>query len=152
MRNNGILRVIARFLIPLILLLGLYIQFHGEYSPGGGFQAGVVFAAGWILFALIYGLDRGLRAIPLKAMYGLAATGVLLYAFTGLMGVALGGRFLDFSPFSANPHVAQQIGIIIVEFGVGLTVATVAMLLFTLFARRRGQWLEALEQDEESSE
>ncbi|HMA98265.1 MAG TPA: MnhB domain-containing protein, partial [Wenzhouxiangella sp.] len=73
MRNNGILRILARFLIPLILLVGLYIQFHGEYSPGGGFQAGLVFSAGWILFVLIYGLERGLRAIPLRVMYFLSA-------------------------------------------------------------------------------
>jgi multicomponent Na+:H+ antiporter subunit B len=152
MRDNGILRVITRFLIPFILLVGLYIQFHGEYSPGGGFQAGVVFAAGWILYALIYGLERGLKAIPLEVMYTLAAVGVLLYALTGLMGVVLGGKFLEFTPFLDDPHAAQQTGVIIVEFGVGLTVATVAMLLFTLFARRRGEWLEALEQDEESSE
>ncbi len=148
MRENGILRVITRFLVPFILLVGLYIQFHGEYSPGGGFQAGVMFAAGWILYSLIYGLDRGLQAIPLEAMYTLAAAGVLLYAATGLMGVVLGGKYLEFTLFSDHPHTAQQIGVIIVEFGVGLTVATVAMLLFSLFARRRGQWQQALEQDE----
>lgn len=152
MRENGILRVITRFLIPFILLVGLYIQFHGEYSPGGGFQAGVVFAAGWILFVLIYGLERGLRAIPLEAMYTLAAAGVLLYALTGLIGVLLGGKYLDFSPFFDDPHAAQQAGVIIVEFGVGLTVATVAMLLFTMFARRRGEWLDALEREEDPRE
>ncbi|TVS13692.1 MAG: Na(+)/H(+) antiporter subunit B [Wenzhouxiangella sp.] len=152
MIDNGILRVISRFLIPFILLVGLYIQFHGEYSPGGGFQAGVVFAAGWILYVLIYGLERGLNVISLNAMYVLSAVGVLLYAFTGLAGVLLGGKYLDFTPFSANPHTAQQTGIIIVEFGVGLTVATVAMLLFTMFARRRGEWLEALEEEDEGSE
>lgn len=149
MRNNGILRILARFLIPLILLVGLYIQFHGEYSPGGGFQAGLVFSAGWILFVLIYGLERGLRAIPLKVMYALSAAGVLIYALTGLVGVLLGGRFLEFSDLLTNPQSAQQAGIIIVEFGVGLTVATVAMLLFTLFARRRRQWDDALNDEDD---
>ncbi|WP_440997680.1 Na(+)/H(+) antiporter subunit B [Arhodomonas sp. SL1] len=143
MRENGILRVIARFIIPLILLFGLYIQFHGEYSPGGGFQAGVVFAAGWILFALIYGLDAALRVISEGVMYRLAALGVLLYCAVGLAGVALGGHFLDFYPLLPWPHAAQQAGIITVELGVGVTVATVIMLIFTLFARRRGWWDEA---------
>ncbi len=151
MRNNGILRILARFLIPLILLVGLYIQFHGEYSPGGGFQAGLVFSAGWILFVLIYGLERGLRAIPLRVMYFLSAGGVLLYALTGVAGVLLGGRFLDFSPFLSNPQSAQQAGIIIVEFGVGLTVASVSMLLFTLFARRREQWDAVLDEQDDSA-
>lgn len=148
MINNGILRVVARFIIPYILLIGLYVQFHGEYSPGGGFQAGIIFAAGWILYVLIYGLKRGLQVIPLKVMYGLCAGGALLYAFTGLAGVLLGGKYLDFTPFAANPQTAQQIGIITVEFGIGLTVATVSMLLFTMFARRRSEWMAVLDEAE----
>ncbi|MFP4207830.1 MAG: Na(+)/H(+) antiporter subunit B [Wenzhouxiangella sp.] len=148
MKNNGILRILSRFLIPLILLVGMYIQFHGEYSPGGGFQAGLVFSAGWILFVLIYGLERGLRAIPMQVMYALSAAGVLLYALTGLVGVILGGRFLEFTGLLDDPQAAQQAGIIIVEFGVGLTVASVSMLLFTLFARRRRQWDEALDEQD----
>lgn len=151
MMDNGILRVVARFIIPYILLVGLYVQFHGEYLPGGGFQAGIVFAAGWILYVLIYGLERGLEVIPLKAMYGLCAGGALLYAFTGLAGVVLGGKYLEFTPFFASPHAAQQTGIIVVELGVGITVATVGMLLFTMFTRRRAEWDEVLNQDEDSS-
>ena len=148
MMDNSILRVVARFIIPYILLVGLYVQFHGEYMPGGGFQAGIVFAAGWILYVLIYGLDRGLEVIPLEVMYRLCAGGALLYAFTGLVGVLLGGKYLEFAVFFESRHAAHQTGINIVEFGVGLTVATVAMLLFTMFTRRRAEWDEALEQED----
>ncbi|HKL53004.1 MAG TPA: Na(+)/H(+) antiporter subunit B [Wenzhouxiangellaceae bacterium] len=144
MRTNGILRVIARFLIPLIMLFGLYIQFHGEYSPGGGFQAGVVFAAAWILFALIYGLDAALAVISQRAQFVLACLGALLYAFVGLLGVMLGGRFLDFRPLLESPQAAQQAGIIAVEFGVGVTVAACSMLFFTFFARRKRE-IDAVE-------
>ena len=143
MRDNPILVVVARFLIPLVMLFGLYVQFHGEYSPGGGFQAGVIFAAAWILFVFIYGLDTGLRIIPERLIYTLASLGVLLYALIGVLGVVLGGRFLDFYPLLDSPHAAQQAGIILVEFGVGVTVAAVVMLFFLLFARRRRQQIEA---------
>lgn len=139
MRENGILRIITRLLIPLIMLFALYIQFHGEYSPGGGFQAGVMFAAAWILFVLIYGLDAGLAVIPERAMFVLSAVGALLYAGIGLLGVALGGNFLDYAPLLDDPQSAQQAGIILVEFGVGVTVASVVMLVFTMFARRRSE-------------
>jgi len=117
MIDNGILRIIARFLIPLIMLFGLYIQFHGEYSPGGGFQAGIVFAAGWILFVLIYGLEAGLKVVPERAMYILMVAGVILYCAVGIAGVILGGHFLDFYPLLPGKHAAQQFGIITVEFG-----------------------------------
>lgn len=143
MRENGILRVVARFLIPLIMLFGLYIQFHGEYSPGGGFQAGVVFAAGWILFVLMYGLETALKVIPQRAMFILMLLGVLLYCAVGLANVLLGGHFLDFYTLLPSPHAAQQFGIITVELGIGVTVATVVMLIFTMFAQRKQAWDEA---------
>ena len=143
MRDNAILVVVARFLIPLVMLFGLYVQFHGEYSPGGGFQAGVLFASAWILFVFIYGLETGLRVIPQRVIYALASLGVLLYALIGVLGVVLGGRFLDFHPLLEAPKAAQQTGIILVEFGVGVTVAAVVMLIFLLFARRRADTLAA---------
>ncbi len=49
MRRQTILRVVSKLLIPYILLFALYVQFHGDFGPGGGFQAGVIFAAGFIL-------------------------------------------------------------------------------------------------------
>lgn len=139
MSDNAILTVVARLLIPLIMLFGLYVQFHGEYSPGGGFQAGVIFASAWILFVLIYGLDAGLRVIPERVIYVLTCLGVLLYCLMGVLGVVLGGNFLDFYPLLADRHAAQQAGIMLVEFGVGITVATVIMLFFLLFSRRYAQ-------------
>lgn len=149
MRNNLIVLLAARTLIPLIILFALYVQFHGDYSPGGGFQAGVIFAAGWILFALVYGLDRALEVIPLKVMYRLMALGALLYCAIGLLGVVLGSRFLDFYPLLDDRHAAQQAGIMLVEFGVGVTVACVIMLVFALFAGRKREWDEvAARQDE----
>ncbi len=147
MKSSTILVVVARFLIPLIMLFALYVQFHGEYSPGGGFQAGVMFAAAWILFVFIYGLETGLRVIPARVIYALASLGVLLYALIGVLGVVLGGRFLDFYPLLESPHAAQQAGIILVEFGVGVTVATVVMLIFLMFAQRRAM-TDAAERDE----
>ncbi len=137
MSDNKILRIVARFLIPLIMLFALYIQFHGEYSPGGGFQAGVVFAAAWILFVLIFGLDVGLEVIPERAMFVLMVLGVMLYCAVGIANVAMGGMFLDFSTLLSSPQAAQQAGIITVELGIGITVATVVMLIFTMFARRK---------------
>ena len=64
MRLNLILHVVAKFVIPLIILFALYVQFHGDFGPGGGFQAGVIFAAAIILYALLFGLDNTLEVLP----------------------------------------------------------------------------------------
>ena len=64
MSNDLVLRVIGRLLIPFILLFALYVQFHGDFGPGGGFQAGVIIAAGLIFFALTHGVAAARRAVP----------------------------------------------------------------------------------------
>ena len=63
-REMPVLRVVGRALVPLILLFGLYVQFHGDFGPGGGFQAGVIFAAGLIVYALIFGLEALQQVVP----------------------------------------------------------------------------------------
>ena len=45
MRHNVILRVVSKLLIPVILMFALYVQWHGDFGPGGGFQAGTIFGA-----------------------------------------------------------------------------------------------------------
>jgi multicomponent Na+:H+ antiporter subunit B len=123
-------------LSPTIILFALYVQFHGDYSPGGGFQAGVIFSSAILLYALTYGLDAALKVIPITALKVCASFGVLLYAGVGVVSMLLGGNFLDYSVLASNPLTGQHIGIIIIELGVGITVASVMILLFFTFSKR----------------
>lgn len=129
-------RVVGRLLIPFILLFGLYVQFHGEYGPGGGFQAGAIIAAAVILYALLEGEERALSAIPRRALLLLTAGGALLYGAVGVAGILLGGNFLDYSVLSDDPVKGQQLGIILIEAGVGITVTGVLLSIFHAFAAR----------------
>jgi multicomponent Na+:H+ antiporter subunit B len=137
MKHHFVLRVVAKFAIPFILLYALYVQFHGDFGPGGGFQAGVIFAAAFILYALIFGLEKARQAAPPGVVRIGIALGVLIYAGTGVAGLLMGGRFLDYSVLAHDPAHGQHLGIMIVEFGVGLTVASVMISIFFAFAGRR---------------
>ena len=136
LRHDLIPRTVGRLLIPFILLFGLYVQFHGEYGPGGGFQAGAFIAAAVILFALLEGEERALKVIPQRVLLGLTAGGALLYTAVGIAGMLLGGNFLDYSVLAADPIKGQQYGIILIEAGVGLTVTGVLLSIFHAFAAR----------------
>ncbi len=136
MNQYLVLRVVSRLMIPIMLLFGLYIQFHGEYSPGGGFQAGVVFTAGFIIYTLLYGLDAAQRAIPPEVVHALAAIGVLIFIAFGIASMFLGGNFLEYKVLLPNDQAGETLGIIGIELGVGITVATVALTLFYSFAGR----------------
>ncbi|MEZ5540877.1 MAG: Na(+)/H(+) antiporter subunit B [Pseudomonadota bacterium] len=136
MKHNLILKVIAKFIVPVILLFALYVQFHGDFGPGGGFQAGVIFSAAFILYTLVFGLDAAERIIPAWLLRVLASMGVLLYTGTGFATLLGGGRFLDYSVLAATPVAGQHLGILVIEAGVGMTVAAVMLLIFFTFAGR----------------
>lgn len=137
MRQKIILRVISKFLIPYILLFALYVQWHGDFGPGGGFQAGVIFAAGFILYAIIFGVAAVREVAPAAATRVLLVVGVLLYSGVGVAGILLGGNYLDYNVLAGTPAGGQHVGILLVEFGVGITVATAVITIFCTFAGRR---------------
>lgn len=136
MRHDLVLRVIAKLLIPFILLFALYVQFHGDFGPGGGFQAGVILAAAVIFYALIYGLDTARRVVPERLVETMLAAGVLIYAGVGLVGLLLGGNYLDYFVLDRDAVVGQHRGIFWVEVGVAVTVSGVMLKIFYMFAAR----------------
>lgn len=136
MRHHLILRIVAKLLIPPILLFALYVQFHGDFGPGGGFQAGVIFGAGFILYALIFGVETAKKVARPRIVRVMVAVGVLLYGAVGLVSLLLGGSYLDYSVLAHDPVHGQHLGIFIIELGVGTTVAAVMITIFFTFASR----------------
>jgi multicomponent Na+:H+ antiporter subunit B len=137
MKRHTVLLVVSKGLIPFIFLFALYVQFHGDYSPGGGFQAGVIFAAGIVLYTLIFGLRPATDVIQPRVLETLIPLGVLLYAGTGLMGIIKGKHFLNYNVLAETPIGGQHVGLMFVEFGVGVTVTTVMVSIFFAFAGRK---------------
>lgn len=136
LRQNFVLRVIAKLLIPFIMLFALYVQFHGDYGPGGGFQAGVIFGAAFILYTLVYGVDATLAVVPAGVLRSLACLGVLIFGGVGVANMLLGGNFLDYDTLAHHAKHGQHIGIILVELGVGVTVTATMAAIFIAFTGR----------------
>jgi len=136
MKRNPILRITAKLLIPLIILFALYVQFHGDFGPGGGFQAGVIFSAALILYSLVFGLDAAEKIIPPHILRILASAGVVLYASVGIVPLFLDANYLDYSVLGSTQISGQHLGILLVELGVGMTVTAVMLIIFFTFAGR----------------
>lgn len=142
-----ILRVAAKMFIPFILVFGLYVQWHGDYGPGGGFQAGVIVAAAVILYAIIYGKDAATRVVPKPLVEFMVPLGVLLFVGVGVWSMVMGGEFLNYNVLFHKPPVSgydavqgQHWGVYLVELGVFLTVASTMLTIFYTFgARGRSQ-------------
>ena len=162
--GSPVLSVAARLLIPIICLYAFYVLAHGEFGAGGGFQAGVILAAALILHALVFGVRETMKALPVGVVRACAALGVLGYAAVGflagadyeissegILAILTGGRFLDYdallSPvFEAglpsshlaggHHHWGQRIGILAIETGVMLAVASTMTAIFYAFTGR----------------
>lgn len=138
MKDYLVLRVIAKMIIAFMLVFALYVQFHADFGPGGGFQAGVIAAASIIFYAIIYGLPAARRVVPDWVVETMVGAGVMLFALVGVAGMLLGGNFLDYFVLHADPVEGQHRGIFWVEVGVFITVAGVMLKIFYLFAGRAG--------------
>ncbi len=134
MKHNLILRFIAKYLFPVIALFAFYVQFHGDYGPGGGFQAGVILSVAFIFYALIFGLKTTEQVIPPQVLRVMASAGILIYAGTGVATMLMGGNFLDYDLLSQNPVAGQHLGILLIEIGVGITIYSIMLIIFYAFA------------------
>ena len=137
MRHHLILRVVTKFLVGSIMLFALYVQFHGDYSPGGGFQAGVIMAVAFITYGLVFNVTRAQKVFPPWLVHKMVALGVLVYAGTGIVSLLMGYNYLDYAALSPHhPEHGQHYGILIVELGVGITVTAVMVAIYYAFVGR----------------
>ncbi|MEH6627648.1 MAG: DUF4040 domain-containing protein [Motiliproteus sp.] len=135
--HHLVLRVVTKTLLPFILMFALYVQFHGDYGAGGGFQAGVIFATGFILYDLVFGGADSRQVIPSRSLVFGAAFGVFLYGGVGVYSVFKGRSFLDYSVLAKDPIAAQHLGILLIELGIGITVFSVLLLIFFSLSGKR---------------
>ncbi len=136
MHREAIPRVVVKLLIPFVLLYALYVQFHGELGPGGGFQAGVIVATAVILYGLIFGLAEAKRIVPPRLIEVMVPLGVVIYAGVGLAGLLAGGNYLDYFVLDPDPVHGQERGIFWVEVGVLVTVSSTMTAIYYAFSGR----------------
>ncbi|WP_029075607.1 Na(+)/H(+) antiporter subunit B [Kaistia adipata] len=136
MRFDIVLRVATKFILAPLLLFALYVQFHGDYGPGGGFQAGVIAAAAVILYGLIVGLAPVQRLVPMGLLEVMIPGGVLIYMAVGIASFFLGDNFLDYDHLAHDAVHGQEWGVFLVEIGVFVTVSSTMVAIFYAFAGR----------------
>jgi len=135
--ENVIIKTICRLLIPFLQLYAICVLMHGHYSPGGGFQGGVMMGASFILLVIAYGLDDAQRRISVKALTIYACLGLFIYSGIGALALLMGGNYLDYGtlplPISSIPKI-RAMGILGIEIGVFLGVMAIMIFIFLAIA------------------
>jgi len=132
LKEFKIIKTVIPFIAPYIILYAIYIQLNGEVSPGGGFQAGVIFATGIIAYDLVFGSKNLHKYFSTDGLIICGILGVALYAGTGVISLIFNDNYLDYSSISSHAITGQHIGIFSIELGVGLTVASIMCLIYLL--------------------
>jgi multicomponent Na+:H+ antiporter subunit B len=131
--ESPILHVCSRALAPVIQIVGLYVFFHGHYSPGGGFQGGVLLAASLLLLRLCMGMRTSQAVLATKFGTVLSGLGVLIFFGTGVLSMLGGGNFLDYGQMPLpwlHGSMLRYYGIMYIEFGVVLAVASTLVAIY----------------------
>ena len=132
--DSLILNFVCRLLIPFIQIFALYVVAHGHYSPGGGFQGGVILAASVILFAMSGNLRSAINKFGEKTAALFGVIGVFIYAGTAALCMVLGENFINYSALAPLLHsdriMARSHGIFIVEVGVAVAVMAVMIWIY----------------------
>lgn len=137
MRLDVILRIGVKLILPFILLFALYVHFHGDFGPGGGFQAGVISAAAIILYGLIFGIAAAKHVVPQGLVERLIPLGVLIFVGAGIPALFEGYNFLNYGVLSHHdPAHGHEYGILLIETGVLITVSSTMIAIFYAFAER----------------
>lgn len=130
--ENVVVQTVARLIMPFIQLFGLYVLIHGHSSPGGGFQAGVILGASFILWIIAYDLKTARQRLSERLNIFYSGFGVLIYSGIGLLCLLLGGYYLDYAklPLGISAPQTRYYGILGIEIGVGITVMAVMIIIF----------------------
>ena len=123
--DSIIVQTMSRMLIPLAQLFALYVLFFGQYGPGGGFVAGVIWTTSMILTFLVFGLKSPQGRLVEKVLHG---DGVGLIIFVGVGGLCLigGGEFLNYTQLEIpglESAARRYLGILLAQIGVAVDVA-----------------------------
>ena len=125
--RDAILAIVARFIVPCVLVFGLCILFHGHLSPGGGFSGGAVLGAALILFAAAFGRDRVRRFFTRRVFDTVRISGLMLYAVMFGLYVFLGANGIE---SGLSRWIVQ-----IIDVAVGLVVMSTMYGFFAFYTK-----------------
>lgn len=132
--DDLIVKVISRLIIPFIQLYGVFIIIHGHLSPGGGFAGGAILGAGFILYTLAFGLEKGNKKMPHSISSKVEAGGIIWYILMGFIGIAVGNHFLTNREsgilMGQTGDVISAGFIPLITLGIGLKVGSTLVTLF----------------------
>jgi len=130
------LRVTMQAFVGIMIVFGVYIATHGQLTPGGGFQGGVILASAPMVVYLsgnVWAFERIVSHPLIKLVECLGAGG---YALIGMAGLLAGAHFLtNIIPLGKTGDLFSSGTIAVISVTVGLEVTGAFVLLMQTYLR-----------------
>ena len=137
-REDPIVTTVCRFIVPIILVFGMYIILNGHLSPGGGFSGGAILAAGLIIFAMVWGEVNAAQLISRKVVRTITLVSLCFYALSKTYSFYTGANHLHSIISPGTPGAILSGGLILpLNVAVGFVVCCTMYSFYMYF--RKGQ-------------
>lgn len=134
--QDPIVRTVCKFVIPIILVFGVYILLNGHLSPGGGFSGGAIMASALIIYGLVWGGERTSKAIPAKVLKGIVLCALGFYACSKTYSFFTGANHLHSIISPGIPGRILSAGLILpLNVAVGFVVCCTMYSFYMYFQR-----------------
>lgn len=135
---------VIKKIVPFMVMYGLYVIFHGEVSPGGGFQGGVILGASFVLYVIIFSYKESEKKMPSDTLRIINTLGPFLFVFVGLIGVITGYAFLANKVIKVIPHgiegtLFSSLPLLLIELGIGFGIGSIITHVFYGYVTERPQ-------------
>lgn len=135
-KNDVILQQIARIIVPLGLMFGIYVVLNGHLSAGGGFSGGAIMGAVLVLYLLAFGFEKTERFFNEKVFRVITCSALSFYCLAKSYSFYTGANHLESIISTGTPGAIISAGLILpLNICVGLVVACTMYAFYTMFRK-----------------
>ena len=134
--HDTILQMASRFIIPMILVFGVYVVLNGHLSPGGGFSGGAILGAGFILYLNAFGFKKTEKFMNAGTVKWITFGALMVYCLAKSYSFFTGANHLESHIPLGTPGAILSSGLILpLNICVGLVVTCTMYGFYTLFRK-----------------
>lgn len=135
-KHDIIIQKVAFFLVPMIIIFGIYVILNGHLSPGGGFSGGAIIGSGLILYLNAFGFEKTERFFTQKTYKWICFVALSFYCLAKTYSFYCGAHHLETGIPLGTPGDILSSGLILpLNICVGLVVACTMYAFYALFRK-----------------
>lgn len=135
-KNDAILQMAASFLVPIIIIFGIYVILNGHLGPGGGFSGGAIIGAGLVLYLNAFGFAKTERFFTEKTYKLVCFFSLSFYCLAKSYSFYTGANHLHNAIPKGTPGAILSSGLILpLNIAVGLIVACTIYAFYAMFRK-----------------